>query len=185
LARRPAVLIVDFDEPSRALCARVAATLECDVLFAADQRQAMLSLESERVGLVVIDAATIPDSLDLLAAIKKHSARSEVIIVEERCSIAKVIAAVKAGASDYLEKPYREADLERAIQSSLNRYENFRATVIPLEDLERRAIEEALAQASGNKLEAARLLSIGKTTLYRKLREYSGEGDAADSEAAE
>ena len=34
------------------------------------------------------------------------------------------------------------------------------------------AIQQALAQAEGDKIEAARLLSIGKTTLYRKLRQY-------------
>jgi len=37
---------------------------------------------------------------------------------------------------------------------------------------ERRAIRRALRAARGNKREAARLLRIGKTTLYRKLNDY-------------
>jgi DNA-binding NtrC family response regulator len=44
--------------------------------------------------------------------------------------------------------------------------------VVPLEELERRAILRALREAGGDKLAAARLLGIGKTTLYRKLKEY-------------
>ncbi len=44
--------------------------------------------------------------------------------------------------------------------------------VIPLEDLERRAIFRALRETSGDKLAAARMLGIGKTTLYRKLKQY-------------
>ena len=46
--------------------------------------------------------------------------------------------------------------------------------VRPLAELEREAIYEALAQVKGDKIQAARLLGIGKTTLYRKLKEYSG-----------
>ncbi|MGH9358193.1 MAG: sigma-54-dependent transcriptional regulator [Terriglobia bacterium] len=45
-----------------------------------------------------------------------------------------------------------------------------------LEDLERRAILNALETAGGDRLQAAKLLGIGKTTIYRKLKEY-GMGD--------
>ena len=41
-----------------------------------------------------------------------------------------------------------------------------------LDELERRAIMRALRESGGDKLVAARLLGIGKTTLYRKLKEY-------------
>ncbi len=47
--------------------------------------------------------------------------------------------------------------------------------VATLEALERRAIFRALRETSGDKLAAARLLGIGKTTLYRKLKQYEGE----------
>ncbi len=41
-----------------------------------------------------------------------------------------------------------------------------------LADLEREAILDTIRRLKGDKLEAARLLGIGKTTLYRKLKEY-------------
>jgi len=44
--------------------------------------------------------------------------------------------------------------------------------LVPLEELERRAIYRALRETGGDKLAAARLLRIGKTTLYRKLKQY-------------
>jgi DNA-binding NtrC family response regulator len=44
--------------------------------------------------------------------------------------------------------------------------------LVPLDALERRAIFRALRETSGDKLAAARLLGIGKTTLYRKLKQY-------------
>src|SRR6202790_5562380 len=47
--------------------------------------------------------------------------------------------------------------------------------LVPLEALERRAIFRALRETAGDKLAAARLLGIGKTTLYRKLKQYESE----------
>jgi len=44
--------------------------------------------------------------------------------------------------------------------------------IVPLAVKERDAIFEAIRLTNGDKLEAARLLGIGKTTLYRKLKEY-------------
>jgi|SRR5580704_14323364 DNA-binding NtrC family response regulator len=41
-----------------------------------------------------------------------------------------------------------------------------------LDAIERKAILRALRETNGNKLTAAQLLGIGKTTLYRKLKEY-------------
>jgi DNA-binding NtrC family response regulator len=55
-----------------------------------------------------------------------------------------------------------------------------RAPVMPLAQMEKQAILDTLHKLNGDKLLAARLLGIGKTTLYRKLKEY-GIG-AADSE---
>jgi DNA-binding NtrC family response regulator len=47
--------------------------------------------------------------------------------------------------------------------------------LLPLEELERRAIMRALRESGGDKLAAARLLKIGKTTLYRKLKQYEAQ----------
>jgi len=46
------------------------------------------------------------------------------------------------------------------------------ADIMPLAELERQAILNAIRKLNGDKLLAARLLGIGKTTLYRKLKEY-------------
>jgi transcriptional regulator with PAS, ATPase and Fis domain len=45
-------------------------------------------------------------------------------------------------------------------------------SVIPLVELERRAIMNALEYTQGDRAVAAHLLGIGRTTLYRKLKEY-------------
>jgi DNA-binding NtrC family response regulator len=50
-----------------------------------------------------------------------------------------------------------------------------RDELLPLDELERRAIYRALRETGGDKLSAARLLGIGKTTLYRKLKQYESQ----------
>jgi two-component system response regulator HydG len=46
------------------------------------------------------------------------------------------------------------------------------SAIAPLAEIEKHAILHAIALLNGDKLEAAKQLGIGKTTLYRKLKEY-------------
>jgi DNA-binding NtrC family response regulator len=50
--------------------------------------------------------------------------------------------------------------------------ESFVTPVLPLAEMERRAIIHALEYTKGDRVMAAQLLGIGRTTLYRKLKEY-------------
>jgi two-component system response regulator HydG len=63
-------------------------------------------------------------------------------------------------------------DLPPNLQYSASEKPSDMDELVPLETLERRAIFRALQETSGDKLAAARLLGIGKTTLYRKLKQY-------------
>jgi two-component system, NtrC family, response regulator AtoC len=53
-----------------------------------------------------------------------------------------------------------------------------------LEQTERAAILEILAAAGGNRVQAAKLLGISKTTLYKKLKDYRLEAEVPGEEAA-
>ena len=47
--------------------------------------------------------------------------------------------------------------------------------IVPMALLEKQTILSAIAELNGDKLQAARLLGIGKTTLYRKLKDYAAQ----------
>ncbi len=51
------------------------------------------------------------------------------------------------------------------------------ASILTIAEMEKQAILNTLRQLNGDKLTAARLLGIGKTTLYRKLKEYGISDD--------
>jgi two-component system response regulator HydG len=66
-------------------------------------------------------------------------------------------------------------DLPSSLQYPTSDRAPERDEILPLEELERRAILRTLRETSGDKLAAARMLGIGKTTLYRKLKQYNVE----------
>lgn len=178
------LLVADFDNNTRSLCTRIAENLDCGILLAVDQASVLDALRHSEVGVVLLDAGTIFQYLDLSRTIKKQSARIEVLIADKHATIPAAVASIKAGASDYLEKPLNELILEATLAKALGAYRSFQPSVLPLEQLEKQAIEDAVAKANGDKIEAARMLSIGKTTLYRKLREYSGHGEQNSGQSA-
>lgn len=58
-----------------------------------------------------------------------------------------------------------------AVQSSVN--------VQKMDELEAKAIENAIVQYKGNLTEAAKALGIGRATLYRKVKQYQIDPSAA------
>ena len=54
------------------------------------------------------------------------------------------------------------------------------SAVTPIAEMEKQAILRTIRKLNGDKLMAARLLGIGKTTLYRKLKEYGIEEELAN-----
>jgi DNA-binding NtrC family response regulator len=66
-------------------------------------------------------------------------------------------------------------DLPLVLQHAWAQCDPESTDLVSLEELERRTILQALQKTGGDRLAAARLLGIGKTTLYRKLKQYSGD----------
>lgn len=67
------------------------------------------------------------------------------------------------------------ADMPSSLQNHLGApydAQGFAGSVVPLVELEKRAILQALDHTKGDHSLAAHLLGIGRTTLYRKLQEY-------------
>lgn len=66
--------------------------------------------------------------------------------------------------------------LEESSQGNGNGHANGYCRILPIAELEKRTILNAISELNGDKLQAARLLGIGKTTLYRKLKDYAAQG---------
>jgi DNA-binding NtrC family response regulator len=115
------------------------------------------------------DATILPDAMELLM---RYDWAGNVRELEN--ALERAVALNTTG-------PIRKEDLPTAVQTSAASARLAKDNSMSMVDAERRAIEHALQKAKNNKLEAARLLGIGKTTLYRKLREYAIEGQEGNS----
>jgi transcriptional regulator with PAS, ATPase and Fis domain len=108
--------------------------------------------------MVAINTGPLLHQPDLPSSIQNH-----LIARKAQCAIAAASAAATTPVS---------------IQpnSTLRDDRNIDAPVVPLTELEKRAIVQALDYTRGDRMMAAALLGIGRTTLYRKLKEYRLDG---------
>jgi DNA-binding NtrC family response regulator len=74
-------------------------------------------------------------------------------------------------------------DLPSAMLYQLARKSSVRQDLGTLQVLEQQAIRQALQATGGDRVRAAKLLGIGKTTIYRKLKEYGIDVAPTDAEA--
>jgi DNA-binding NtrC family response regulator len=70
------------------------------------------------------------------------------------------------------QRAYEHGQGERREEAGARKGPREAEEVIPLAEVERRAILHALRVTKGDRATAAQLLGIGRTTLYRKLKEY-------------
>jgi DNA-binding NtrC family response regulator len=76
--------------------------------------------------------------------------------------------AVSLGSGSFIQME----DLPTAMLYRMVRKSSSRLDMNSLQALERQAIRQALQTTGGDRVRAAKLLGIGKTTIYRKLKEY-------------
>jgi len=167
-----ALLLVNADMRLGMVCNQVARKMNCEIHIANDEESILSIVTSGTAMAVLVDTDSTSDCPQLIKRIKENSARIEVLAAGTNPPISTAVEAIRSGASDYLEKPLDTHVLEQALIDAFKRYRNHQSLIVPFKEVEKQAIRNAMAQAEGDKMKAARLLSIGKTTLYRKLREY-------------
>ena len=85
--------------------------------------------------------------------------------------------AVTLGSGKFIElRDLPSAMLYRAVRKSSSRQD-----LANLEMLELQAIRQALQSTGGDRVRAAKMLGIGKTTIYRKIKEYGLDATAAET----
>ncbi len=127
--------------------------------------------------------------LDLLRKTQGRQPPTLVLAVANGGDVNAAVEAMKLGAADCLVKPIGREQLQAAVSQLVERRGSEKAGTdegsdqqsgpsidIPpgtsLEDLERAAVEQALAQHQGNRTHAAKTLGISVRTLQRKLKAW-------------
>ena len=130
--------------------------------------------------------------LDLLRMWKSRQPHTPFVIITEGDDVSSAVEAMKLGAADCLVKPIQPEQIQTLVhkllhsrggngqapnggQTELGTAHKSNIDIPPgtsLEDLERAAVEQALAQHHGNRTHAAKTLGISVRTLQRKLKAW-------------
>jgi serine/threonine-protein kinase RsbW len=122
--KKAKILIIDHDAQSRASLKRMLADREHQIVVVPSAARALERLEREDFDLVVSDlsaqdlSAGEPDAVQLIAEIGKKS-RAPVVVSTDAAAV-NVRKAFKVGATNYLQRPYDQADLEKIIDKALS-----------------------------------------------------------------
>ena len=163
------ILVVDDERNIRTLCSRVLAGDQIEVHGVGTGKEGLQTADEVSPDLVLLDLR-LPDmdGIDVLRALKSRHAETAVIIITGFGQIQSAVEAMKAGATDYLEKPFEHLDkLKLAVSRAL---EEVRA---------RREIQR-LHRLQEKEYRVDQL--IGESEGTRRLRELIGK--LARSEAA-
>jgi two-component system response regulator RegA len=179
-----AVLVVDDEKVLADTLSRSLAGLGWSVDVAYDGGTALRLLGERAFDALVLDLR-LPeaDGLSVMAQLARRpvSARPITILLSGHLDIPTTVRAVRAGATDVMEKPVVPSELDRRLRNALSdraresqsdeSVDSLRPSE-PLRVFERRVIEQAWLDSERNLSAAARRLGLPRTTLRDRLRKY-------------
>ncbi len=116
------ILIVDDEADIRGLIGGILEDEGFEVRLAGDSTQALQEINGRRPALVVLDIwlqGSKLDGLELLEVIKSAHPDLPVIIISGHGNIETAVAAIRKGAHDYIEKPFKADKLVLVVQRAL------------------------------------------------------------------
>lgn len=115
-----AILVVDDEENIRNVLETVFTSKGYGVIKAANGFEAIKVVENARVDLAIIDIK-MPgmDGMELLSRIKEHSSEFPVVVMTGFADVETTAKALKAGASDFLAKPFGAQEVFHSVSRLL------------------------------------------------------------------
>lgn len=133
------VLVVDDEPGMRSFLQKVLAPRVGQVLVAADADEADLLLQRHRFDLVVLDIA-MPgrDGISWLRSLRAAGDSCEAVLITAFADLDTAIEALRAGASDFILKPFRVTQILNALRQGLERAELRRQNFVLRRNLSQR-----------------------------------------------
>lgn len=139
------ILVVDDSAP---ICNILTMLLEDDghkVITAFNGSEAINEIENEQFDIAIVDV-NLPDSdgIDVLRKIKQKSTDTEVVVISGFASLDSAVEAVRAGAYDYIIKPFNVESITEVVRKGLEKRKQVIETRQQLTELEEKNRELGL-----------------------------------------
>ena len=136
---QPVVFVVDDDPSMRATLTDVMRSVGLQVQTFASAREFMDSKPPDAPGCLVLDVRLPGQSgLDFQRTLAKSGMELPVVFITGHGDVSMSVRAMKAGAVDFLIKPFRDQDLLDAVHAAIERDRTRRQQVIGVGDLKER-----------------------------------------------
>jgi FixJ family two-component response regulator len=124
----PVVVIVDDDPLMRASLRRLLVRAGLTVEAYASGAEFLAVVRMDRLGCLLLDASMPGMSgLEVQISLNDRGASIPVIFLTGTADIPIAVAAMRAGASDFIEKPFENADLLERVRRAIDRHRDQRA----------------------------------------------------------
>ena len=153
----PSVLIVDDLISIHEMLEAVIQPTGFATAFATDGEKALVRYKAEKFDLVLADIDMKPmDGITLLKQLKQYDPNSVAIIMTAYASTESAVQALKFGAFDYLQKPFRVDELIATLKRGIE-FKNFQAQ------------RASLSSGPGIKADDIESRLVGKSSVIKKL----------------
>jgi DNA-binding response OmpR family regulator len=148
--RRPPILVVDDDEDLRVMLQVALSRDEYDVTTATSTEDALRKLSILSFEVAIIDLR-LPgmDGVYLLREVQRRWPDTMTIVLTAFPTLNSAVAALRAGAHDYLTKPCPPSEIRRSVQEALSKRQGLTKRLELMRALEQQLIEGLRALREG------------------------------------
>lgn len=169
------ILIVD-DNPAILTALRLCLDSTFERIVTLERPDDILkTMAQEEISLVLLDmnfslgVNNGQEGLLWLRTIRKHHPQVPVVLLTAYADVSLAVKGLKAGASDFLVKPWDNDELVRKLKDVLD----MQGEIVTLDEVEAEHIRRTIDHCHGNLSKAAELLGITRQTLYNKMKRLS------------
>ncbi len=153
----PVVYVIDDDASFRKAVARLLRSAGLAVEALASAREFLERPVADRPSCLVLDVRMPgPSGMDLQAALQEAARDIPIVFMTGHGDVSTSVRAMKGGAVDFLEKPFRTPELLACVQRGLARSQQSR-----VERAERAAVERRFATLTSRERDVLRLVVTG------------------------
>ncbi|MBR0964986.1 response regulator transcription factor [Bradyrhizobium diazoefficiens] len=116
------VFVVDTDAASREQLSNALRQSAYDVICFADGASLLLETRARMPACVLLEMPPDRSALDVLKRLREDNCMAPVLVTSAHGSIAMAVDAIKSGAADFIEKPFRTHDVVDRIDAAIDEF---------------------------------------------------------------